>query len=230
MGVKIHFLHPTLYYIHKMTLNTHEIEEYITKYSDTEDPILQELSRETNLKILRPRMISGNIQGKFLELITKMLKPEKILEIGTYTGYSAICFAKGLSNTGKLHTIEINDELEDFILKYFEKANVQNKIELHIGSALDIIPQLENNFDLVFIDADKRQYIDYYKLIINKVKSGGFIIADNVLWNGKVIEIDKQDDAYTKGIMEFNSYIKNDNRVENVILPIRDGLTLIRKK
>jgi len=213
-----------------MTLNTHEIEEYITKYSDTEDPILQELSRETNLKILRPRMISGNIQGKFLELITKMLKPEKILEIGTYTGYSAICFAKGLSNTGKLHTIEINDELEDFILKYFEKANVQNKIELHIGSALDIIPQLENNFDLVFIDADKRQYIDYYKLIINKVKSGGFIIADNVLWNGKVIEIDKQDDAYTKGIMEFNSYIKNDNRVENVILPIRDGLTLIRKK
>jgi len=213
-----------------MIFNKTEIEEYITKYSDTEDPILQELSRETNLKILRPRMISGNIQGKFLELITKMLKPEKILEIGTYTGYSAICFAKGLSNTGKLHTIEINDELEDFILKYFEKANVQNKIELHIGSALDIIPQLENNFDLVFIDADKRQYIDYYKLIINKVKSGGFIIADNVLWNGKVIEIDKQDDAYTKGIIEFNSYIKNDNRVENVILPIRDGLTLIRKK
>ncbi len=213
-----------------MIFNKTEIEEYITKYSDTEDPILQELSRETNLKILRPRMISGNIQGKFLELITKMLKPEKILEIGTYTGYSAICFAKGLSNTGKLHTIEINDELEDFILKYFEKANVQNKIELHIGSALDIIPKLENNFDLVFIDADKRQYIDYYKLIINKVKSGGFIIADNVLWNGKVIEIDKQDDAYTKGIIEFNSYIKNDNRVENVILPIRDGLTLIRKK
>ncbi|MEA3317791.1 MAG: O-methyltransferase [Bacteroidota bacterium] len=213
-----------------MEANKKDIEKYLTKYSETEDSVLQELNRETNLKVLRPRMISGNIQGKFLEMITKMINPKKILELGTFTGYSAICFAKGLSENGKLHTIEINDELEDFILKYFEKAKVLNKITLHIGNAIDILPNLDNDFELVFIDADKRQYIEYYNLVIDKVKPGGFILADNVLWNGKVIEMGKPDDEYTKGIMEFNKYIKNDKRVENVILPLRDGLTLIRKK
>ncbi len=213
-----------------MTSDINEIEKYIIHYSDTEDPVLQELNRETNLKILRPRMLSGNIQGKLLEMLSKMINPQNILEIGTYTGYSAICLAKGLSKNGKLQTIEINDELEDFILKYFEKANVQNKIKLHIGSALDIIPKLDTNFDLVFIDADKRQYIDYYKIIIDKVNSGGFILADNVLWNGKVLDMKESYDAYTKGVMDFNDYVKNDKKVEKLILPIRDGLTIIRKK
>lgn len=206
------------------------IEEYILNHSDSEDPILAELNRETNLKVLRPRMLSGHLQGKILEMISKMIQPEKILELGTYTGYSAICLAKGLKENGKLHTIEINDELEDIITKYFEKAELTDKIKLHFGDARSIIPEIKEKFDLVFIDADKREYLDYYNLVLDFVKPGGFIFADNVLWSGKVIELEEPDDEYTKGIFDFNKFLKNDDRVEKVILPLRDGLTLIRKK
>ncbi|MGE0089529.1 MAG: O-methyltransferase [Bacteroidales bacterium] len=206
------------------------IEEYILNHSDDEDPVLAELNRETNLKILRPRMLSGHLQGKILEMLSKMIRPDKILEIGTYTGYSAICLAKGLTEKGVLHTIEINDELEEIITKYIQKSGLQNQIHVHFGNALEIIPTLNETFDLVFIDGDKREYFAYYKLILNYVKPGGFILADNVLWSGKVIELETPDDEYTKGIFDFNDFLKNDKRVEKVILPLRDGLTLIRKK
>jgi predicted O-methyltransferase YrrM len=206
------------------------IEEYILNHSDSEDPILAELNRETNLKILRPRMLSGHLQGKVLEMLSKMIHPEKILELGTYTGYSAICLVKGLKENGKLHTIEINDELEDIITKYIEKAELTDKIELHFGDARSIIPELNEKYDLVFIDADKREYLEYYNLVFDFVKPGGFIFVDNVLWNGKVIELEEPDDEYTKGIFDFNKFLKNDDRVEKIILPLRDGLTLIRKK
>jgi predicted O-methyltransferase YrrM len=206
------------------------IEEYILNHSDKEDSVLAELNRETNLKVLRPRMLSGHLQGKILEMISKMIRPEKILELGTYTGYSAICLAKGLQEKGILHSIEINDELEDLILKYIEKASVENKIKLHFGDARTIIPQINEMFDLVFIDADKREYLEYYNIVFDYVKPGGFMLADNVLWSGKVIEMETPDDDYTKGIFEFNDFLKNDDRVEKVILPLRDGLTLIRKK
>jgi len=206
------------------------IEQYILDHSDPEDPLLAELNRETNLKVLRPRMLSGHLQGKILEMISKMIRPQKILEIGTYTGYSAICLAKGLQKNGVLHTIEINDELEHFIRKYLQKARLESKIYLHIGNALEIIPKLNQNFDLIFIDGDKRQYSEYYHAIFDYVKPGGFILADNVLWSGKVIELESPDDEYTKGIFTFNKLITKDNRVEKIILPLRDGLTLIRKK
>lgn len=206
------------------------IEEYILNHSDDEDPVLAELNRETNLKILRPRMLSGHLQGKILEMISKMIRPEKILEIGTYTGYSAICLAKGLTEKGILHTIEINDELEEIITKYIQKSGLQNQINVHFGNALEIIPTINELFDLVFIDGDKREYLVYYELVLNYLKPGGFILADNVLWSGKVIELETPDDEYTKGIFDFNDFLKTDNRVEKVIIPLRDGLTLIRKK
>jgi len=206
------------------------IEEYILNHSDKEDPILAELNRETNLKILRPRMLSGHLQGKVLEMISKMINPDKILELGTYTGYSAICLAKGLKENGILHTIEINDELEEIIKKYLKNAGLESKVKLHFGDARKIISQFKEQFDLVFIDADKREYLDYYHLVFNYVKPGGFILADNVLWSGKVLELETPDDEYTKGIFDFNRFIKDDDRVEKVILPLRDGLTLIRKK
>ena len=206
------------------------IEEYILNHSNKEDPILAELNRETNLKILRPRMLSGHLQGKVLEMLSKMINPEKILEIGTYTGYSAICLAKGLKENGILHTIEINDELEDFISKYLQKSGLENKVKLHFGDARKIISEINEQFDLVFIDADKRDYLDYYKIILEFIKPGGFILADNVLWSGKVLEKEIPEDEHTKGVIEFNEFIKNDDRIEKVILPLRDGLTLIRKK
>ncbi|MEA2107748.1 MAG: O-methyltransferase [Bacteroidota bacterium] len=206
------------------------IEQFILEHSDPEDPLLAELNRETNLKVLRPRMLSGHLQGKILEMMSKMIRPQKILEIGTYTGYSAICLAKGLQKNGVLHTIEINDELEHYIRKYLQKAGLENIVKLHIGNALEIIPNLVETFDLVFIDGDKRQYSDYYHTLFDYVKPGGFILADNVLWSGKVIELESPDDEYTKGIFAFNELIAKDTRVEKVIIPLRDGLTLIRKK
>lgn len=206
------------------------IKEYILNHSDKEDPILAELNRETNLKILRPRMLSGHLQGKILEMISKMINPKKILELGTYTGYSAICLTKGLQENGILRTIEVNDELEDIIRKYFTKAQIENKVKLHFGDARKIIPEIKEQFDLVFIDADKREYLEYYNIVFDFVKPGGFILADNVLWGGKVIDLEPPDDEYTKGIFEFNEFIKNDDRIEKVILPLRDGLMLIRKK
>ena len=207
-----------------------EIDKYILNHIEAEDEVLNELDRETNLKVLGGRMISGHLQGQVLTMLSKMIQPRTILEIGTFTGYSAICLSKGLQKNGKLITIEINDELESIASKYFEKAGVKEYIEQRIGSAIEIIPLLNESFDLVFIDADKREYTEYYELVFEKVPSGGYIIADNTLWSGKVLDVPASDDNYTKGIIEFNTLIKNDSRIEKVILPLRDGMTVIRKK
>lgn len=205
------------------------ITDYILQHTSPEDNILKELYRVTNLKVLYPRMASGHLQGKFIEMLSCMIRPRKILEIGTYTGYSAICLAKGLRKGGKLHTIEINDELKEMILKYVAAAGQQERIILHTGDALKIIRDMEGDFDLVFIDGNKQQYMQYYKLVIPKVKKGGYVFADNVLWDGKVVSPLKGHDKYTKGIVEFNDYVAQDDRVEQVVLPLRDGFTIIRK-
>jgi len=207
-----------------------KLEDYILNMSDIEHPVLAELNRETYLKILHPRMLSGHLQGLMLQFITRLLKPQNVLEIGTYTGYSAICFALELAENATVHTIEVNDELESFASGYFEKAGVAPKIKQHIGNALQIIPALKERFDLVFVDGEKEEYIDYYELSLEKLNSGGIIIADNVLWSGKVVEEVDPNDKSTNGIMAFNEYVKNDSRVEKFILPLRDGLFLIRKK
>jgi len=207
-----------------------EIDRYILDHIDEEDPVLMELDRETHLKVLGARMLSGHLQGQILTMISKMVQPKNILELGTFTGYSAICLAKGLKEGGKLVTIEVDDELEVIAQKYFKKSGLENRIEQHIGSALEIIPTLNEKFDLVFLDADKREYVQYYELLIDRMDSGSYILADNTLWSGKVLDEPKEDDLQTKGIIEFNELLKNDNRVEKVILPLRDGMTLIRKK
>ena len=209
---------------------TAELDKYIEEHSDKEDKILQELSRETHLKMLHPRMLSGKLQGQILESFSRMLQAKNILEIGTYTGYSAICLAKGLSKNGKLTTIEIDEEVLSIARKYFIKSNLNDKIEIKIGDAVEIIKNLKTMFDLVFIDADKSQYYQYYESLFSKVKKGGYIIADNVLWDGKVIQKNiKNNDYFTKGILEFNQKIQNDERVSNYILPIRDGMMIIQK-
>ena len=206
-----------------------KIEQYIEDYSTPEDPILEDLYRQTHIRFLNPNMVSGHLQGKFLEFISFMLRPMNILEIGTFTGYSAICLSKGLRPDGKLITIEINDELTDFAHSYFVKAGVDSKITQLTGKAQDLIPGLDLKFDLVFMDADKREYIEYYNLIIGKLNPGGFIIVDNVLWSGQVLEKDTTDQQ-ARGIIDFNSMIRNESTVEKVIIPLRDGLMLIRKK
>lgn len=210
--------------------NQKELDKYILDHIDSEDEVLKELDRETNLNILGARMISGHLQGQVLTMLSKIIQPKTILEIGTFTGYSAICLSKGLQKNGKLITIEINDELESFAAKYFEKAGVKEIIEQRIGSALEIIPTLDESFDLVFIDANKREYTKYFKLVFDKIRSGGLIIADNTLWNGKILETLSAGDRQTSEIINFNSYIKNNKRVEKVILPLRDGMTVIRKR
>ena len=207
-----------------------KIEDYVATHSSEESEILKQLNRETHLKALHPRMLSGHLQGRLLSMFSNMVKPEKILEIGTYTGYATICLAEGLSENGIIHTIEKNIELENFASKYFAKTGIQNKVKFHLANALDIIPKLDETFDLVFIDADKENYSKYFQLIIDKVKPGGLIIADNVLWGGKVIENVPDKDKETLGIVEFNELVNNDERVENLMLPFRDGLMLMRKK
>jgi predicted O-methyltransferase YrrM len=204
------------------------LEKYILDHSSPEDPILEELYRQTHIRFVNPNMVSGHLQGKLLEFISLMIRPLNILEIGTFTGYSAICMSKGLKEGGKLFTIEINDEIARFTRSYFEKAGVSDKVELLNGNALDIIPGLNIIFDLVFIDADKREYCNYFNLIIDKVQAGGFILADNVLWGGQVID-KKTNDPQARGIIEFNEMIKDEKRVEKMILPIRDGLMVLRK-
>ena len=211
-----------------MELNQ-QIEEYILNHSVKENKLLAEINRQTHAKVLMPRMLSGHLQGRILSMISHLINPKIILEIGTYTGYSALCLAEGLSADGELHTIELNDELESFILKYFHQSSYKNQLFLHIGDALDVITKLPNNIDLVFIDADKRVYLDYYLQIIDKMKPGGLILADNVLWGGKVIQPIEDNDEYTKGILAFNDFVQKDKRVENVILPIRDGIMMLRK-
>lgn len=206
-----------------------ELEKYILDHITPEEEYLTELDRETNLNVLRSRMLSGHLQGKILSMISSMIAPETILEIGTFTGYSAICLAKGLKPGGKLHTIEMNDELELISKKYFRKAGFDQTIELHIGDATEIIPELDFTFDLVFIDGDKREYTQYYYTIFGKVPIGGYILADNILWSNKVLDDPEPNDEQTIGILAFNDMIRNDCRVEKVILPIRDGMTIIRK-
>lgn len=205
-----------------------DLEKYILGHSTQEDPLLEELYRQTHIKFVNPNMVSGHLQGKLLEFISRMIDPESILEIGTFTGYSAICLSKGLKDGGKLITIEANDEIATFTRSYFVKAGVSEKIELQNGSALDIIPTLNVMFDLVFIDADKREYCDYFRLVIDKVKPGGFILADNVLWGGQVLE-KNTNDQQAAGIIQFNEMIRQEKGIENIILPVRDGIMLIRK-
>jgi caffeoyl-CoA O-methyltransferase len=205
-----------------------KLEQYLLDHTTPEDPVLEDLFRQTNIRFVNPNMATGHLQGKFLEFISHMIRPEYILEIGTFTGYSAICLAKGLKPGGKLITIELNDELSSFSHSYFCRAGVESKITQITGNALDIIPGLDLMFDLIFIDGDKREYSEYFTLIIDKVKPGGFIIADNVLWGGKVLEKNKND-PQTRGVIEFNEMITNQKNIENIMLPVRDGLMLIRK-
>ena len=204
-------------------------ENYITSHTTHEDPLLAELERETQLKKIHPRMLSGHVLGKVLEFLSRMLKPENILEIGTFTGYSALCLAKGLKAGGSLHTIEVNDEHETMILKYFNKSEYTDSLNLHIGKAEDIIPKFDTKFDLVFIDAEKCDYLTYYKLIFDKLKVGGYIIADNIFWDMKVLKPTEKNDYSTEGIKKFNDFVQNDKLVENVMVPVRDGIYLIRK-
>ncbi|WMJ73236.1 O-methyltransferase [Cytophagaceae bacterium ABcell3] len=206
-----------------------DFEKYIKEHSSGEPEVLQKLSRETYADVLMPNMLSGHVQGRFLSLISHMIQPERILEIGTFTGYSAICMAEGLKAGGKLITIDINEELEDLVRRYVKEANMENQIELVYGRAAEVIPNLDEVFDIVFIDADKAGYSLYFDLVIDKVRKGGFIIADNVLWKGKVLDPEAKDKD-TRALASFNDKVQNDQRVDNTIINIRDGLMIIRKK
>ncbi len=205
-----------------------DIEEYIQEHSENEPELLQALSRETHLKVIQPRMITGHFQGRVLSLLSKIIRPINILEIGTYTGYSALCLAEGLRKDGQLHTIDINEELGSIQRKYFDQSTFGPQIVQHTGDALKIIPTLDMTFDLVFIDAEKKDYPNYYEAALEKTTSGSIIFSDNVLWSGKVVEPVKEKDKTTKVLLEYNRMLKNDPRVETVLLPIRDGLTLSR--
>lgn len=205
-----------------------ELEDYAACHSQNEPEILKALNLETHRKMLQPRMLSGHFQGRVLSMLSKLISPGHILEIGTYTGYATLCLAEGLKKDGSLDTIDNNEELYDFQKKYFDKSDYQHQIVQHLGNALDIIPELDKNFDLVFIDADKENYINYFELILPKMNAGGIILSDNVLWSGKVLEPVKTNDKSTKILLEYNRLLKEDKRIETVLLPIRDGLTVSR--
>lgn len=207
-----------------------ELEHYVTIHSQNEPEILQALNKETHQKILKPRMLSGHFQGRFLSLLSKLIMPKNILEIGTYTGYATLCLSEGLSENGTIDTIDINEELEDIQNKYFDLSPYRNAIHQHIGNALEIIPELGKKFDLVFIDADKENYINYWNLIVPMMNKGGVILSDNVLWSGKVLEEVKGNDKSTQTLKEYNQRVNEDTRTETVLLPIRDGLTVSRVK
>lgn len=207
-----------------------ELDKYLLEHIDEEDPVLKELDRETHLKVLGARMLSGHLQGQVLTMLAKIIQPERILEVGTFTGYSAICLAKGLNDKGILITIEADDELEKMARKYFKKAGLEQKIKQLTGTALEVIPTINEKFDIIFIDADKSEYAEYYLLLFDKLRTGGILIADNTLWSGKVVATPLPGDEQTTGILKFNSLVKNDSRVEKIILPLRDGMTIIRKK
>ena len=206
------------------------LSNYIVAHTSESAILLQELERETNLKVLMPRMISGHFQGRVLSMLSKMIQPKNILEIGTYTGYSALCLAEGLVTDGQLLTIDINAELSDLVQKYFQKSAYKNQLKYINANAMEYLKNLEGFFDIVFIDADKENYQQYYDMIIDHVNSGGYIIADNVLWSGKVVAELKKIDKDTQAILDFNAFVQADNRVENVLFPIRDGLLIARKK
>ena len=213
-----------------MNFLSEELDNYVVVHSQDEPELLQQLNRETYQKILQPRMLSGHYQGRVLSMISKLISPKNILEIGTYTGYSALCLAEGMQLSGELHTIDINEELFDFQRKYFDKSGYGEQIFQHLGNALDIIPKLNKTFDLVFIDADKENYVNYFNVIIDIMTPGAIILSDNVLWSGKVLNTEfKKEDTSTPALIEYNKLLKEDKRVETVMLPIRDGLTISRK-
>ncbi len=207
-----------------------DLQAYVEAHSDQESPLLADLNRDTHAKVMMPRMLSGHLQGRLLSMMSHMIRPKRILEIGTYTGYSAICMAEGLADGGKLITLDINEELEAMVRDYFDKAGLGESIDYRIGNAMDLIPEIDEEFDLVFIDADKKNYTNYFNLVFEKVRPGGFIIGDNVLWSGKVIQTEKKTDKDTQAILDFNRFVQEDDRVENVLFPVRDGLMVIRKK
>lgn len=211
----MHFLSPIL-------------ESYIANSSEDEPELLQELTRETHLKVVQPRMITGHFQGRVLSMLSKIINPKYILEIGTYTGYSALCLAEGLQKDGELHTIEVNEELQDMQRRYFDRSGFGPQIQQHIGDALEVVPRLEQTFDLVFIDAQKVNYDAYFEAVIQKTRPGSIILSDNVLWSGKVVEPLQKSDKATEVLLAYNQKLKEDPRVETVLLPIRDGLTLSR--
>lgn len=210
-----------------MDLATDNIEEYILAHIDAEPECLKRVVRDTNLYTLKPRMLSGHLQGRMLKMFCCMMSARRILEIGTFTGYSALCMAEALPENGELHTIEINDEMEEFLDRVFSGSEAGSKVRLHIGDAESIIPTLDGLFDVVFMDGNKRHYVQYYEAVMPKLRKGGLIIADNTLWDGHVLEVSK--DAQTVGIQRFNDLVAGDVRVEKVIVPVRDGMTLIRK-
>ena len=205
------------------------LEQYILDHTSPEDPVLAELNRETWVRTVHPQMLAGHLQGKILEMISRMIRPSRILEIGTFTGYSSICLAKGLAENGQLITIEKDDEITAFAEKYISRSGMADTITLLGGDAMKTIPTLNDSFDLVYLDAEKDEYLDYYELVLPKVREGGFILADNVLWGGKVIREPENVDHFTSGILAFNEHIRKDKRVEQVILPVRDGIMLMRK-
>jgi predicted O-methyltransferase YrrM len=212
-----------------MQITSEQIESYCEAHTSIESDLLHRLNRETHIKMMNPRMLSGAVQGKFLSMISKMIQPVNVLEIGTFTGYAALCLAEGLQENGELHTIELDEELEEIITKYFNLSAHKENLHLHVGNALEIIPALNKTWDLVFMDAEKEEYLKYYEMVLPSVRKGGSILVDNVLWNGKVTEKVADKDTDTQTIMEFNDFIQNDPRVENVLLPVRDGILLIEK-
>ena len=207
-----------------------ELDDYVVAHSQQEPELLQKLTRETYQKILQPRMLSGAFQGRILSMISKLINPKNILEIGTYTGYSALCLAEGMQPDGELHTIDVNEELVDFQRKYFDKSDYGQQIHQHLGDATKVIPKINASFDLVFIDADKPNYVNYFHTIIGKMNPGSIILSDNVLWSGKVLEPLKPNDESTRVLLEYNKLLNDDSRIETVLLPIRDGLTISRVK
>ena len=207
-----------------------KLDSYIVTHSENEPELLQQLTRETYQKILQPIMLSGPYQGRVLSMISKLVHPKAILELGTFTGYATLCLAEGLQASGRIDTIDINEELVDFQRKYFDRSEYGTQIHQHLGNAVDIIPTLNTSYDLVFIDADKPNYVNYFHLIIDKLNSGGVIISDNVLWHGKVVEPLQEKDISTKTLLAYNTLLSEDERIETVLLPIRDGLTISRKK
>ncbi|WP_289042981.1 O-methyltransferase [uncultured Olleya sp.] len=206
-----------------------KLDDYVVAHSQDEPELLQQLTRETYQKILQPIMLSGPYQGRVLSMISKLIRPKSVLELGTFTGYATLCLAEGLHPKGQIHTIDVNEELEDFQRKYFDKSDYGKQIHQYLGSAMDILPDMNKTFDLVFIDADKPNYVNYFHLIIDKLNPGGIILSDNVLWHGKVVEPLNDKDVSTKAVLDFNTLLKEDPRIETVLLPIRDGLTISRK-
>lgn len=210
--------------------NQDQIEDYILKHTSEESPLRQRIARSAHVRLIRPRMLSGHLQGNFLRMLVGLTGAKRVLEIGTYSGYAAHAMAEALPQDGEIHTIEYDDEMEDFIRKYIDEAEYRDKIHLHIGDAMTLLPDLVKRyaFDIVYMDANKRQYPDYYEILLPHLRSGALIIADNTLWDGKVVEVVKESDVQTQAILRFNAMVQEDKRVENLILPMRDGLSLIR--